>query len=218
MLSTSELAFLLGGFMIGSIPFGYLACLAHGIDIRRYGSGNIGATNVERAMEAVFGPKKAKLWGTAVMLLDAAKGFGPVYFYLKYGESTHTWLTWVAILTLGGHMFSPFMRGRGGKGVATGFGITLALNWVIALICFMTWLAIKLWAKARKSWWSQERTAVASTAAVWLNVVLFILWSAFNATLALDELLIGALIAIMVTIRHLTNYERIGELPRQRAP
>ncbi|QQG49707.1 MAG: glycerol-3-phosphate acyltransferase [Candidatus Berkelbacteria bacterium] len=218
MFSTYDRAFILGGFVIGSIPFGYLVCLVHGIDIRRYGSGNIGATNVERALEAVFGPKKAKGWGTAVMLLDAAKGFLPVFLYPLYGGFDHIWLVWVAIAALTGHMFSPFMRGRGGKGVATGFGITLALNWAVGLICFVVWLLVKLWAKAFGSWWLPERTAVASTAGVWLSVGLFIADAVISKSLVLDNLLVSGLIAVLVTLRHLGNYERLSELPRQRAP
>ncbi len=104
------------GFIFGAIPFGYIISKKQGIDIRSYGSGNIGFTNVYR----VLGFKTA----LPVFILDFAKGFLPTLFANRLGL--------MAIFTgagaLLGHIFTPFLKFRGGKGVATTFGIALALT------------------------------------------------------------------------------------------
>lgn len=116
------LLLLLGAYLAGSVPFGYLVCRARGMDVRQVGSGNIGATNVARVA--------GKLYGILVLLLDLAKGFGPVSLALL-SLSTHPqhdlWIAAVMLAAVLGHVFSLFLRFRGGKGVATALGVTLAV-------------------------------------------------------------------------------------------
>ncbi len=109
-------------FLLGSIPFGYLLCrFAAGTDVRRTGSGNIGATNVLRTA--------GKKLGLLTLLLDAGKGWLGLWLALRFagGWSRPGLLATVLLAAVGGHLFSPWMRFRGGKGVATGLGAFLAL-------------------------------------------------------------------------------------------
>ena len=118
--------FLLGAYLLGGVPFGYLVAAARGVDIRTVGSGNIGATNVSRALGK--GP------GLAVFVLDTAKGAVPAllsYFFFPFGaiglsKPDHAAVAGTAAIL--GHMFSPYLRFNGGKGVATTLGTLVALS------------------------------------------------------------------------------------------
>jgi glycerol-3-phosphate acyltransferase PlsY len=148
---------LIGAFLVGSIPFGFLIGRAKGVDIRQAGSGNIGATNVGRLL--------GRKLGIVCFVLDALKGAVPIVVsgvvndfwgrplapdgsgatVLGLGE-TWPWLL-VILAALLGHMYSPWLGFRGGKGVATGFGAMVAM-WplltVPALIALATWVGVVL--------------------------------------------------------------------------
>jgi glycerol-3-phosphate acyltransferase PlsY len=110
-------------FAAGSIPFGVLLARRRGVDIRAQGSGNIGATNVARVVGLGL--------GVVVLVLDAAKGAAPVL--VARGLDLGPWTTAAAGLgAVLGHCFSPWLRFRGGKGVATALGVFLALDPVAA--------------------------------------------------------------------------------------
>ena len=113
-----------GAYMLGSIPSGMLVARLKGVDLRKVGSGNIGATNVARAM--------GKGWAIAVLAADAAKGFVPVWLGRRLGLAP-TVVALAGFLAIAGHMFTIFLRGRGGKGVATSLGVALALCPLAAL-------------------------------------------------------------------------------------
>ena len=117
--------------MLASIPFGYVVGKLFGKDITKEGSGNIGATNVTRTIG-----KKA---GILVLILDLLKGFIPVY-YAKYLFFDTKYIAIVAVTAVVGHCFSIFMKFKGGKGVATGFGVLIAISGKVALITFLVWL------------------------------------------------------------------------------
>src|SRR5262245_33406492 len=112
------------GFAAGSIPFGVLVARRRGVNIREQGSGNIGASNVTRVL--------GKGAGALVLVLDAAKGALPTL------AAAH-WLAepWAVVATgfaaVLGHCFSPFLRGRGGKGVATALGVFAVIDPAITL-------------------------------------------------------------------------------------
>jgi glycerol-3-phosphate acyltransferase PlsY len=116
--------FSLVGFLAGSIPFGLLVVrLAGKGDVRSVGSGNIGATNAARA--------GGRWLGILTLALDVTKGFLPVYFYRCLGADG-TALSLVALTAVMGHVFTPWLRFRGGKGVATALGTALAFSpWMI---------------------------------------------------------------------------------------
>jgi len=119
------IAWCLGAFVAGSIPFGLiLVKLAGKGDVRQQGSGNIGATNVMRA--------GGKWLGIATLILDAAKGFIPVLLAKKAGVFPVP-LAWIAFFAVAGHIFTPWLRFKGGKGVATALGVCLAYHALLPL-------------------------------------------------------------------------------------
>ncbi|HZQ01848.1 MAG TPA: glycerol-3-phosphate 1-O-acyltransferase PlsY [Reyranella sp.] len=118
------------GFLLGSIPFGLLLTRAAGLgDIRNIGSGNIGATNVLRT-----GNKKL---AAAVLVLDAAKGLAAVLLASTFGPLAAVAAGLGAVL---GHMFTPWLSFRGGKGVATTLGVLWGLNWLLGAAACLLWL------------------------------------------------------------------------------
>ena len=120
-------------YLIGTVPFGLLLTRAAGAgDIRKIGSGNIGATNVLRTGRRGL--------AAATLLLDGAKGalaVGLAGFAVGF-----VWMPLAAICVVVGHCFPVWLRFRGGKGVATGLGALLALDWRMGVACCAVWLAV----------------------------------------------------------------------------
>ena len=110
---------ILAAYLIGGIPFGFLIGKARGVDVRTVGSKNIGATNVLRTV--------GKKWGFLALFCDMMKGFVPT-FLCKTFCSDPSWLPLAVGVTCAlGHMLTPYMKFKGGKGVATAFGMLIAL-------------------------------------------------------------------------------------------
>src|SRR6185437_6807222 len=122
------------GYLLGTIPFGLFFALASGAgDVRKIGSGNIGATNVLRT---------GKKWAAAATLLcDGAKGAAAVLIARHLLPGTEIIAAAGAVL---GHIFPVWLRFKGGKGVATFLGISLALYWMAGLAVAVTWLLMAL--------------------------------------------------------------------------
>jgi glycerol-3-phosphate acyltransferase PlsY len=120
----------LGTFIVGSVPWGYVvAHLRYQTDIRQHGSQNIGATNVARTLGI-----KA---GIFVLILDALKGIAAVGITGAVFPG-HPWMTAIAgFVAIVGHVFSPFLRFRGGKGIATGLGAVVMLSPLAALVAVL---------------------------------------------------------------------------------
>jgi acyl phosphate:glycerol-3-phosphate acyltransferase len=120
------------GILCGSIPFGLLLTRAAGLgDIRAIGSGNIGATNVLRTGRRGL--------AAATLLLDAAKGAAAVQLTgIFFGTQ---WMPLAALSAVVGHCYTPWLGFKGGKGVATGLGVLLALDWRVGVLACATWLA-----------------------------------------------------------------------------
>ncbi|MEO2069253.1 MAG: glycerol-3-phosphate 1-O-acyltransferase PlsY [Desulfurobacteriaceae bacterium] len=106
-------------FLLGSVPFGYVIGKLKGVDVRKHGSGNIGATNVSRVL--------GKKWGAFVLLLDALKGALPTLITKALGYPLEYQLM-VGLFAILGHCFSPFLKFNGGKGVATALGVFLVVS------------------------------------------------------------------------------------------
>lgn len=124
-----------GAYLAGSIPFGFLVGKMRGKDVRTLGSKNIGATNVYRTV--------GKPWGILAFACDFLKGLLPTLAAQKYGNAD--WLPlMVGILTVAGHMWTCFMKFKGGKGIATGFGMLVALTPVLVLAAFAVWVVVML--------------------------------------------------------------------------
>jgi glycerol-3-phosphate acyltransferase PlsY len=121
-------------YLLGAVPFGLLVVrLATGRDIRAEGSGNIGATNVFRSAGPVL--------GAAVLFLDMLKGMVPVLVAQRLGAPP--WITVLAgLAAIAGHNWSVFLRGKGGKGVATTYGVLLALSPAAGLVAAGVWIAV----------------------------------------------------------------------------
>ena len=127
-------------FTICAVPFAWLLVrLAKGVDVRTLGSGNVGATNASRA----FDGKGARLVVfLAVYLLDAGKGLLGAHLGCATGESVPGVVCAAAAIL--GHVFTPFLGGRGGKGVATASGALLRLDWRVTLIALGVFFAVRL--------------------------------------------------------------------------
>jgi glycerol-3-phosphate acyltransferase PlsY len=197
----------LAAYLIGSLPFGFLtARLVAGIDIRKAGSGNIGATNVAR----VLGAK----WGALVLVLDLLKGLLPVLL-LPYAvlSADHPDFLHVQVgcglATIVGHMFPCWLGFRGGKGVATALGVILVLAWQATVVAFATFaVTFLIW---RIVSLSSMLAAVAFAAAqMWL--LLPAPFAGRTWSLAAFSLLVPALILY----RHRSNFVRLlrGQEPR----
>ena len=122
-------------YLVGSIPFGVLiGRWFWGIDVRDSGSGNIGTTNVFRVLGARA--------GVLVLACDMGKGYLPAYLATLF---LPPWVTVVVgLVTLLGHTYSVFLRGNGGKGIATGAGVILALMPFVFLVLLATWVVVVL--------------------------------------------------------------------------
>jgi len=122
------------GYLLGSIPWGFLFSKLKGIDIRKVGSGATGTTNVIRAL----GIK----WGLLVAILDFLKGVIPTYLAIKL--LIVDWQIVLVIITpVLGHIFPAWLKFKGGKGVATTLGVLFVLlDWKILLILFFFWLLV----------------------------------------------------------------------------
>ena len=130
-------------YLVGSFPSGYLAGRLSGVDVRKHGSGNIGATNVLRVL--------GKRWGVAVFFADALKGFLAVRIALVVvglttgaAEYADFYAILAAAACVAGHSFPVWLRFKGGKGVATSAGAILGVMPVAAIAIFLVWLAVFL--------------------------------------------------------------------------
>ncbi len=126
------IAFLLLSYLLGSIPFGLVYSLARGVDIRKVGSKNIGATNVSREFGFISG-------FLPVFILDLLKGAVPVYLagilFNNYPVGRDAAMVLAGAMTIIGHIFPVYLGFRGGKGVATALGVFLPIVPVEAMIC-----------------------------------------------------------------------------------
>ncbi len=131
----------LAAYFISGIPFGYLlAKYIAGVDIKKEGSGNIGATNVLRVLKQ-RDEKLAKKLGAITLLLDALKG-AVIVLIAKFLGASYDTLWTLAVLSVVGHCYSPFLKFEGGKGVATGFGVLLVLLPIPTLIALTVWFLV----------------------------------------------------------------------------
>ncbi|MDD3774964.1 MAG: glycerol-3-phosphate 1-O-acyltransferase PlsY [Sulfurovaceae bacterium] len=133
-----NLLFYILAYIISGIPFGYiLAKQFAGVDIKKAGSGNIGATNVLRVVKET-NPSLAKKLGAATLALDALKGAIVLLIAMLSGVGQEVLWT-IALLSVIGHCFSPFLGFEGGKGVATALGVLIVLLPIPTLIAIMVW-------------------------------------------------------------------------------
>lgn len=182
---------LIVGYLLGSIPFGLIFTALSGAgDVRKIGSGNIGATNVLRT---------GKKWAAAATLLcDGGKGALAVYLGHHYLGDSGVIAGFAAFF---GHLFPVWLKFKGGKGVATFFGIALMLNWMVGLLALATWIVTALISRI------SSLSALVATA---LTPAYFLLWKQYPfAALML-------VLAVIIYFMHRENIARLlrGEEPR----
>jgi glycerol-3-phosphate acyltransferase PlsY len=190
-------------YVVGSTPFGVLLARSRGVDLRKVGSGNVGATNVGRAL----GPA----WGVLCFVLDVAKGLAPVlsvWLLLRPAGDFPTPLhqaCWLATGcgAIGGHVFSFWLRFRGGKGVATGLGVVLGIYpyfTAAAAAALGLWVAVTL-----ASRYVSLGSVIA--AAAFVPILVTLNWSRVGAIWPLVAFA-GAMSALIV-VRHRANIVRL---------
>jgi acyl phosphate:glycerol-3-phosphate acyltransferase len=176
-------------YLLGAVPSSYIAGrLAHGIDLRLHGSGNLGATNTFR----VLGARVA----APVMVADMVKGFIPAAVFAQWdGSGAWGWALAYGAAAIVGHVFPVYMRFRGGKGVATAAGVFLALSPVAVGIALAVWLCVL---------WVGRMVSLASIVAA------AVLVGALVATEGRWEVLtLGILVSLFVVYAHRSNIRRI---------
>ena len=187
---------ILGAYLLGSIPFGLLIGLAKaGIDVRTFGSGNVGATNVMRTL--------GKKVGLAVLILDMAKGAVPVSIAIGFGAPTAV-VAGVAFAAVCGHVFSIYLGFRGGKGVATAIGAFLPIAPIPIVAMIAIFVVTLLW---------KHLVSLASVAAVTLFPVLLMLFNQVDSLPQVSTPIILSAVAssILIVVRHAGNIQRILE-------
>jgi glycerol-3-phosphate acyltransferase PlsY len=197
---------LIGSYLLGSIPFGYLAGRLAGIDIRKAGSGNVGATNVVRVL--------GKRYGYPVFALDVLKGLGAVKISMLMApgrppdwNSPEIFGILAAMSSVLGHLYPPWLKFNGGKGVATSAGALLALTPVATLIGVAIWTTV---------FWLTRYVSLASiTAAVVLPIVILVV-SSHGQNTGKPLVYASACVAAVVIWRHRSNLSRLmrGTEPR----
>jgi len=177
------------GYLLGSIPSGLLISQAKGIDIRKVGSGNIGGTNVLRAL----GLK----WAGLTVILDVLKGVVPAYLAINF--LTLNWqIVLVAISPILGHVFPVWLKFKGGKGVATTIGVLLIfLEWKILLVWPLIWLLVLVTSKTM----SFTNLLMAS----------FLPLAFWFSSFSLAYFIFGFILAILIWWTHRENLQRIKE-------
>src|SRR5262249_54364379 len=199
-------AVLISSYLLGSVPFGYLAGRLAGIDIRKVGSGNVGATNVVRVL--------GKRYGYPVFALDFLKGFGAVKIAMLMAPGRPTELDspeifgiLAAMSSVLGHLYPPWLKFKGGKGVATSAGALLALTPVATLIGVAIWIIV--------FWLSRYVSLASITAAVVLPIVILVV-SSQDQSKGKPLVYSSACVAAVVIWRHRSNLSRLirGTEPR----
>lgn len=196
----------IGSYLLGSIPFGYLAGRMAGIDIRKCGSGNVGATNVIRTL--------GKSYGYPVFLADFLKGFGAVKMSLLIATGGQSaWYSpemfgvFAAIFSVVGHSFPVWLRFNGGKGVATSAGALFGLAPIAAIAGAAIWIL---------TFWFTRYVSVASMAAAAALPLIILATTWLRGTAGKSLFYSSVCLAAVVIWRHRSNLSRLmqGTEPR----
>jgi acyl phosphate:glycerol-3-phosphate acyltransferase len=178
---------IVAAFLLGSLPIGLLvARLFYRTDLRKEGSGNIGAANALRTL--------GRGAGALVLVLDAAKGFAAALLAQRFGGETLAFVA--AFAAIVGHCYSPWLKFKGGKGVATELGALFALSWPSALIFMAVWgLVVKGTRYASVG-------SLAATITSFLPLWLFLGW---------QGAIYGVAVALLIAWRHRENLVRLRD-------
>jgi glycerol-3-phosphate acyltransferase PlsY len=173
-------------YLLGSIPTGFIVGTWAGVDVRKHGSGNVGATNVARVL--------GKRQGVYTLIADAAKGFVPAFIAVRMEFPTAV-TALIGIAAFMGHLFPVFLKFKGGKGVATAFGLFTALAPVATLTLVALFAAVM--AASRRVSLSSMIAAAGAPLIFW--------WFSYHPAVVAT----GALLAAMILVRHRSNIQRL---------
>lgn len=177
---------ILFSYLIGAASFGKIVSYAKGVNIQKAGSGNPGAANIYRAMGPVY--------GILVFLADMLKGTLAAYLGIRY-LGHPAWVVLAGLAAMFGHVFSPFLKFKGGRGAATGLGIVLAVSPKIFLITLIVIVIIVL------------TTKYVSLASITGAVLIPVLFHAFD--LSKEYTVVAIIAGSFVFIRHIPNIKRL---------
>jgi len=196
--------FIIIAYLLGSIPFAQIIAKAHKIDLRKVGSGNIGATNLSRAL--------GRKWGYFCFALDVFKGFIPVFvvsgFFSDAGDIRQQFgLLAVGAASVTGHMFPVYLKFKGGKGVATSFGAALGL-WPYYTICALA--AFTVWVFVVLIWRYVSLASIAAAVSFCITLVVGVLIvPGWNLSRVWPLVIVSVLIPVLVIFRHKANIKRL---------
>jgi len=192
-LTETDAALIVASYFIGSVPFGFLiAKLLRIGDLRKLGSGNIGATNVLR-----LGGKKL---GVVTLLLDAGKGAIAVFLARKFASDPKIMMDLSCFCggaAVIGHIFPLWLKFKGGKGVATTFAVLLTLYWPLGLMAIFVWLATFFFTK------------ISSLSAILAMIATPTLALYFSDKIGYEVVYLSFFTGILVIVRHHSNIQRL---------
>ncbi len=193
-------------YLFGSFPAGYFAGRIAGVDIRSFGSGNIGATNVLRAL--------GKKWGYAVFFVDAFKGFCAVrlaVFLAEHSASAQPYAVhfgiFAGVMCVIGHMFPVWLKFKGGKGVATSAGVVFGLMPLAIVIVFLLWVLVFEITRY------VSLASMVAACALPVTVALLMHWKIIEG---IGLFYFAAVLAILVVWSHRSNFSRLLKGTEQR--
>jgi len=205
-VSYLALIIIVGSYLLGSLPIGYIVGKIAGVDIRKSGSGNIGATNVLRVL--------GKKYGYTVFFLDALKGFAVVRISLALVSTTppaqpyaNLFALLGAVVCVIGHSFPVWLNFRGGKGVATSAGVIIGLMPLAAIIVFPIWFIV---------FEICRYVSVASICAAISLPITIALFLRFKVMDSVVLLYFSIALAVVVVWRHRSNFSRLLNGTEQR--
>ncbi len=204
MRMVENVIYIVAAYLIGSVPFGYLAGRLNGLDLREHGSCNIGATNAVRVL--------GKKWGIPVFICDFLKGYVPLLLMKLHlgGDATQFsaadmgWFLGVLFALVLGHTFTCFLKFKGGKGVATTGGCLFAVSPLVGGVALATW--VLMMALTRYVSLSSMVAGVGM-----MVTALYVFYMVDGAMSAADSMVLGLLgfIFILVVWKHRTNIVRL---------
>lgn len=204
MRMVENVIYIVAAYLIGSVPFGYLAGRMNGLDLREHGSCNIGATNAVRVL--------GKKWGIPVFICDFLKGYVPLLLMKLHlgGDATQFsaadmgWFLGVLFALVLGHTFTCFLKFKGGKGVATTGGCLFAVSPMVGGVALATW--VLMMALTRYVSLSSMVAGVGM-----MVTALYVFYMVDGAMSAADSMVLGLLgfIFILVVWKHRTNIVRL---------
>jgi len=196
---------IVAAYLLGAVPFAFLLAWAHGKDLRTIGSGNIGATNLARAL--------GRKWGYFCFVLDVLKGLVPVAVtgvVIGPADSPLFLSLWLVVgsAAILGHVFPVYLRFKGGKGVATSFGVALGL-WPYFTVCAV--IALTVWVAVVLTWRYVSLASICAALVFPVSLGLGILAVPAWDGAQLWPLVIAAVaIPILVIVRHRENIRRLA--------